>query len=143
MFKNDKKIQSVNGTAQKTPSLNMISEDTRIKGSINSQTDIRIAGRLEGEIFCKGKCIITGSAKLDGNLTTVDADIAGTITGTIKISNKLILRQSAKINGDIYTKTLIVEEGAVMNGGCRMGSADQMDSIKESDFVTKRKTEQM
>ncbi|MEX0944037.1 MAG: polymer-forming cytoskeletal protein [Balneolaceae bacterium] len=121
----------------------MISEDTKIKGSINSQTDIRIAGRLEGEIFCKGKCIITGSAKLDGNLTTVDADIAGTITGTIKISNKLILRQSAKINGDIYTKTLIVEEGAIMNGGCRMGSADQMDSIKESDFVTKRKTEQM
>ena len=76
MFKNDKNKTNVNGTAQKSPSLNMISEDTKIKGSINTQTDVRIAGRLDGEVFCKGKCIITGSAKIDGNITSVDGDIA-------------------------------------------------------------------
>lgn len=141
MFKNDKKKLNVNGTAQKSPSLNMISEDTRIKGSINTQTDIRVAGRLDGEIFCKGKCIVTGSAKVDGNVTSVDADIAGNIIGVVKISNKLILRNSAKVKGDIFTKTLIIEEGAVVNGSCRMGSVEQMDSVNEPDFTSKRKSE--
>ena len=143
MFKNDKKKPSANGTAQKSPSLNMISEDTRIKGSINTQTDVRIAGRLDGEVFCKGKCIITGSAKIEGNVTSVDGDIAGSITGVLKVSNKLILRQSAKVKGDIYTKTLIIEEGAVMNGSCRMGSVDQIDKINDSEFASERTSEQI
>lgn len=143
MFKNDKKKLSVNGTAQKSPSLNMISEDTKIKGSINTQTDIRVAGRLDGEIFCKGKCIITGSAKVDGNVTSIDADIAGNITGIVKVSNKLILRNSANVKGDIFTKTLIIEEGAVMNGSCRMGSVEKMDNVNDTDFSSKRKSDQI
>lgn len=143
MFKNDKKKPNVNGTAQKSPSLNMISEDTRIKGSINTQTDMRVAGRLDGEIFCKGKCIVTGSAKVDGNVTSVDADIAGSIIGVVKISNKLILRNSANVKGDIFTKTLIIEEGAVMNGSCRMGSVEQIDNVKDTEFSSKRKSEQI
>lgn len=142
MFKNEKKKTSVKGTAQKSPSLSMISEDTRIKGSINTQTDVRIAGRLDGEIFCKGKCIITGSAKIEGNVTSVDGDIAGQITGVIKVTNKLILRQTANVKGDIFTKTLIIEEGALMNGNCRMGSVEQMDNAGSSDFSSKRSPEQ-
>ncbi len=143
MFKNDKKKPAVNGTAQKSPSLNMISEDTRIKGSINTQTDIRFAGKLDGEIFCKGKSIVTGSAIIEGNITSVDADIAGNVTGIVKVSNKLILRQSAKVKGDIFTKTLIIEEGAVMNGSCRMGSIEKMDQMNDNDFTSKRKSEQI
>lgn len=143
MFKNDKKKPSVNGTAQKSPSLNMISEDTKIKGSINTQTDIRFAGKLEGEILCKGKTIVTSSANIDGNITSLDSDIAGNVTGVVKVSNKLILRQTAKVKGDVFTKTLIIEEGAVMNGSCRMGSVDKMDQMNDNEFSSKRKADQI
>ena len=135
----------VNGTTQKSPSLNMISEGTTIKGTIKSQNDLRIAGRLEGEAICKGKVIISSSAHIDGNVASVDADVAGKVEGTIKVSNKLSLRQSAIVGGDIYTKVLIVEEGAQLNGNCRMGGQEtSIDGATDADYaestVVKEKT---
>lgn len=135
MFKN-KSDNKVNGTTSKSPSLNMISEGTTIKGTIKSENDLRIAGRLEGEAICKGKVIISSSAHIDGNVTSVDADVAGKIEGTIKVSNKLSLRQSAIVGGDIYTQVLIVEEGAQLNGNCRMGKNEKiLDGVVDTDYT--------
>lgn len=141
MFKKEKKPGNVNNNAQGSPSLNMISEDTKLKGTLNSQADLRIAGHIEGEIVCKGKVIITSSAKIDGNITSIDADIAGQVLGTVKISNRLIVRKTAKVRGDLYTKTLTVEEGATLNGGCRMGNMEKLENTGNSDFATNRKVE--
>lgn len=139
MFKNSKPKSPgnhVNGTSQKSPSLNMISEGTKIKGTIKSQNDIRIAGRLEGEVICKGKVIVSSSAHIDGNIASVESDIAGKVDGTIKVSDKLTLRQSANVGGDIFTKVLIVEEGAQLNGNCKMGTQDaSIDAATDADYA--------
>ncbi len=127
MFNNNKDKRKVNGSSQ-SPALNMISEGTKLKGTINSQNDIRIAGQIDGEIVSKGKLIITSSGKLHGDAKVADADIAGTIEGTIRVTGKLNLRQTAIVNGDIFTKTLIVEEGAQINGACNMGEEEKMAS---------------
>ncbi|MDX1642587.1 MAG: polymer-forming cytoskeletal protein [Balneolaceae bacterium] len=128
--------KNVNGTSQKSPSLNMISEGTKIKGTLKSQNDIRIAGRLEGEVICKGKVIVSSSAQIDGNISSAEADIAGKVEGTIKVSNKLTLRQTAIVGGDIFTKVLLVEEGAQLNGNCRMGSQEEnMDGATDADYA--------
>ena len=141
MFKKEKKSEKVKNNAQGTPSLNMISEDTKLKGTLNSQADLRIAGQIEGEIVCKGKVIITSSAKIDGNITSLDADIAGQVLGIVKISNRLVLRKTAKVRGDLYMKSLTVEEGATINGGCRMGNMEKLENTGESEFATSRKIE--
>lgn len=105
-----------------TPSLTMISEGTSLNGTINTENDIRIAGKTDGELTSKGKLIVTSSGVVEGDIHVTDADIAGKVEGELRVSNKLTLRQSAVIEGDIYTKTLIVEEGAEMVGACRMGT---------------------
>lgn len=127
---------NVNGTTQKSPSLNMISEGTKIKGTIKSQNDIRVAGRVEGEVICKGKIIVSSSAHIDGNISSVEADVAGKVEGTVKVSDKLTLRQTAVVGGDIFTQILIVEEGAQLNGNCRMGSQDtNIDGATDADYA--------
>lgn len=129
--KKNKTPVKVNSTSQKSPSLNMISEGTRLKGSLSSKNDIRISGNLNGEINCESKLIVTSSALIEGNLHSVDADIAGNVDGTIKVSNKLVVRQSAKIGGDVYTKILVVEEGAQINGACKMGESKSEAGMTE------------
>jgi cytoskeletal protein CcmA (bactofilin family) len=139
MLKNKSK-PPVNESTPKTPSLNLISEGTKIKGTITSQNDLRISGRLEGEAICKGKIIVASTAKVDGNITTVEADIAGNITGTLKVSDRLTLRKSAIVGGDIYTKVLVVEEGAQMNGNCRMGGeVKELNITDDAEFVKETK----
>ncbi|REL33317.1 polymer-forming cytoskeletal protein [Rhodohalobacter sp. SW132] len=133
MFKKEDK-RTVTGSKNQSPTLNMISEGTTLTGKITTENDIRIAGKADGEIDSKGKLIVTSSGVVKGGFQAQDADIAGKVEGEIRVSNKLTLRQSAVINGDIYTKTLIVEEGAEMNGECRMGK--QADEKKSQAAVS-------
>ncbi|MFU8812255.1 MAG: bactofilin family protein [Balneolaceae bacterium] len=138
--KEDKK--NMNGTQTQSPSLNMISEGSTLTGKINSETDIRIAGLVDGEILSKGKAIVTSSGKVEGDVAAADADVAGTISGKIVVSNKLIIRQSALVEGDIYTKTLIVEEGGQINGSCHMGKevakAEKEAPVREKELENEK-----
>ena len=121
MFKSNQTSNIVNHTSQNSPTINIISDGTVFKGDITAQSDIRIGGTVYGKAVSKGKLIITADGKINGNLSAHNADIAGKVEGEIRVSDKLILRQSSIIDGDIYTKTIIVEEGAQINGSCKMG----------------------
>ncbi len=114
-----------NKSGKNLPSVNMISEGTRLKGTLETKNDIRIAGTLNGEAKAKGKVIVSSSGKVEGNIEAVDADIAGTIDGEVRVTNKLVLRKSAVVEGDIYTKTILAEEGSQINGSFHMS-----DNIK-------------
>lgn len=107
-------------TTPNQPMINMISEGTRIKGELASKTDVRVAGIVEGEIHADGKCIITNSGNVKGNISADEADISGSVNGEIKVGTRLILRKSAKVTGNIHAKSFLVEEGAFFEGTCRM-----------------------
>lgn len=111
---------SSNKTGKNLPSVNMISEGTELKGTLETKNDVRIAGTLDGEAKAKGKVIVSSSGKVEGNIEAEDADIAGNIDGEVRVTNKLILRKSAVIEGDIYTKTILAEEGSQINGSFHM-----------------------
>ena len=139
---NSKKSTSnsnVSENSSQSPAVNILSEGTKLKGDLNSQTDIRVAGTVDGEAVSQGKLIVTGSGKIIGNIKSADADIAGRVEGEVTVTNKLTLRESAVIDGNIYTKTLIVEEGAQINGSCRMGS-DAKSHFEKSGSDTKVKS---
>lgn len=115
-----------------SPSVNIISEGTTLKGDLNTESDVRIAGEVQGEVRSKGKIIITGTGKIVGNINSADADISGRIEGEVTVSRKLSLREKSVIDGNIFTKTLVVEEGAQVNGSCRMGSdIKNMSNLKD------------
>lgn len=102
------------------PLINIISEGTVIKGEIITENDFRISGKVNGTLEVKGKCIITNSGLLNGELRAKDADISGKMEGNLVIENKLFLRSNARVTGDIYTKSLLIEEGALFDGSCHM-----------------------
>ncbi|WP_142713139.1 bactofilin family protein [Fodinibius sediminis] len=123
---------SSNNTDKNQPSVNMISEGTTLEGTIKTTSDIRVAGVIDGEANAEGKVIISSSGEVKGNIKATDADIAGKVDGEIRVNNKLILRESALVEGDIYTKTLLVEEGAQINGGFHMTEDKSVSSKKKS-----------
>ena len=112
------------------PAINIISEGTVISGNIETQNDFRVAGKVQGQLDVKGKCIVTQSGFISGDLIANDADISGKTDGNLIVGNKLFLRQTAHVKGDIHTKTLLIEEGAVFEGVCRM-SENPINSVKE------------
>lgn len=143
MFNNNKKKKSgsmnSNKSSKNLPSVNMISEGTHLKGTLKTKNDIRIAGTLEGEASAKGKVIVSSTGAVDGNIEGGDADIAGKIEGEIRVTNKLILRKSAVVEGDVFTKTILAEEGAQINGSFHM-SEDIESRISSNGLTSEGKT---
>lgn len=134
MLNRNKTPNKVN-TVNNSPAVNIVSEGTKVTGNVHANADIRVSGTIEGEALSKGKLIITNIGKVAGNITSADADIAGKVEGEVRVTNKLILRKSAVIDGNIYTKTLIVEEGAAINGACRMGErSNKLSQINDAEY---------
>jgi len=124
MFSNSKKNNKKSHQSQKMPAINMISEETIIEGTLETNIDIRVAGNITGDAKSDGKFMLTSTGSVNGNIYSENADIAGQVEGELHIKDKLILRKSAKIKGDLHTKTLLVEEGATFDGACMMNSKD-------------------
>ncbi len=110
------------------PNINIVSSGSLLTGTFKSKSDLRISGSVEGEVHAESKCIVSESGIVKGDLVTKEADIAGTIQGELRVANRLILRASAKITGDIQTKTLMVEEGAHIDGSFKMGGTTTSDA---------------
>ncbi|MCH8567822.1 MAG: polymer-forming cytoskeletal protein [Balneolales bacterium] len=132
MFKNNNKARS-NASVQEysgsQPAVNMISEGTEISGIIKTKNDFRISGQVDGELEIKGKCIVTQTGKINGDIVALDADISGVVDGRVTTGNRLILRSSAHVTGDIRTKVILVEEGAIFEGACKMSNEPVSDKM--------------
>lgn len=103
-----------------TPSVNMISNTTRINGDIEINGDFRIDGILNGNIKCSGKLVVGSTSTIHGNIECKNAEISGIILGNVKITELVIFKSTSSITGDIITSKLIVESGAMLISNCDM-----------------------
>jgi len=117
MFAKDEK----NSAVELSNISNIIGKDTTLDGSMASSGNVRVEGKVSGDVKAKAKFVLGEAGVIRGNVVARSAEIAGRIEGNIEISEVLTLRPSAVINGDILTNKLVVEPGATFNGGCRMG----------------------
>jgi cytoskeletal protein CcmA (bactofilin family) len=102
-------------------SSNIIGKGTILEGSLETFGNVRVEGKIIGNIKTKSKAAFGHSSQIEGNVLAQNAEVAGHITGSIEITEVLVLKPSAVIDGDIVTNKLIVESGASFNGSCKMG----------------------
>ncbi|MCP4460041.1 MAG: polymer-forming cytoskeletal protein [Cytophagales bacterium] len=114
--KTEKKV-----AAEEVSNSNIIGKGTTLTGDLETFGNLRVEGKLKGNIKSKSKIAFGQSSEVDGNVHAQNAEIAGHVSGTVEISETLVLKASAVIDGDIVTNKLLVESGATFNGSCKMG----------------------
>ena len=107
---------------------NVLATGTILTGKIETESDFRLDGRVEGEILCKSKIVIGPKGSVKGNINTVNAEIFGNVEGSIRVNERLVLKSSAEIKGDIFIQTLEIEPGAKLNGSCTMSGKEGLTS---------------
>ncbi len=115
------KNQDMKETEELSNSSNIIGKGTVLNGDIETYGNIRVEGKVIGNMKTKSKAACGHSSHIEGNILAQNAEIAGHVTGKVEVSEQLVLKPSAVIHGDIITNKLIVESGATFNGGCKMG----------------------
>jgi cytoskeletal protein CcmA (bactofilin family) len=102
---------------------------TDVTGEANFKAMMRVDGHFSGRITSStGTLIVGNNGVVDANIEVAVAVIQGTINGDIIATQRLELGRAAKVNGNIQTPSLIIEQGAIFEGSCKMV---QMQSAAE------------
>ena len=62
---------------------NIIGEGSSLKGNLNTSGNIRLEGKVTGDISSASKVVCGETSIVDGNLTAENAEIAGKVTGKV------------------------------------------------------------
>jgi cytoskeletal protein CcmA (bactofilin family) len=83
--------------------------------------------------------IISSGGKVDATIEVAVANVNGTVKGDIIASERIELGRSAHVTGNIKTPSLVIEQGAVFEGSCRMVQAQQKASEPQPEPVQAKK----
>ncbi len=106
---------STKRSARAAPSI--FSSDLQIEGTLHSEGDIQIDGRVEGDIR-SGSLTIGEKAVVNGEIIANEITIRGRVIGGVR-GRRVQLASSAHVEGDILHNALAVETGAFFDGNCR------------------------
>jgi cytoskeletal protein CcmA (bactofilin family) len=118
-------------------SSNTIGKGTFLEGNVETYGNIRIEGKVTGNVKSKSKVALGHSSVVQGNVIAQNADLEGEVKGKIEVAELLVLKATAVIHGDIVTGKLVVEPGAVFNGSCKMGATVKEIKIAENGAQTR------
>src|SRR5262249_1254838 len=100
----------------------LIGQGIEVNGDIVFADQLHIYGKSTGKIASKGGTLVVGeSGDLDAQVDVGICVIHGNFRGNVTARTKLEIRRTGRVTGDVVTPLLLVEEGAVFNGGIRMG----------------------
>ena len=95
-----------------------------IKGNSKSAEFFADAAKIEGEISTSGTVKVGLGSVVIGNITAASAVIAGAIKGDIDVQGPVVVDTSAVIMGNIKSRSVQINNGAVIEGFCSQTYAD-------------------
>jgi cytoskeletal protein CcmA (bactofilin family) len=116
--------------------VSILSSGVNINGKLTSNGNVRIDGKIIGDIDIKGNLTLGISSSINGEVKAKNVTVSGKVEGTLKVEDKLTLESTATVKGDLFAKALIIEEGAKFDGKSSMGQ--NASSLSTSTSETKK-----
>ena len=98
-----------------------VGNGTTLTGEAAFKGMLRVDGHLSGRVSSEGGTLIVSTGgQVDANVEVSVAMINGTVNGDIIATKRIELGRVARVTGNIQTPALVIEQGAVFEGSCRM-----------------------
>ena len=98
-----------------------IDQGSEFEGKLSFKDTVRIDGTFSGEISSDNTLIVGESGQIMATINSVCVVISGLVEGNIHASEQIVLHKTARVSGDLEAPIVIMEEGAQLNGGLKMG----------------------
>ena len=95
-----------------------------IHGNSASSEFFADAAKVEGEVVTSGTAKVGAGAVIIGNITAASAVIAGAVKGDIDVQGPVVVDTSAVVMGNIKSRSVQINNGAVIEGFCSQAYAD-------------------
>lgn len=112
---------------------------TTFVGDMTFKAMLRVDGDLSGRVKSeKGTIIVSDGGQVEGNVEVAVAKINGAVNGDIIASQRIEFGRTARVVGNITTPELVIEPGAVFEGGCRMRGFETAQKAEGATVGEKR-----
>ena len=103
----------------------IIGEYTKFEGDITAEGNVKIDGKLNGNIKSNGEVFIGETSIITGNITSNNTlTISGKVTGKIKANGDLKITETGNLEGDILVSSFIINKGGTFKGNCSINTEE-------------------
>lgn len=128
-------IGTVNGNLDILGKLNITGT---IQGNSKAAEIYAEGAKISGEVNSLGSVKIGQSSVVIGNITATSAVVAGAVKGDIDVQGPVILDTTAIVMGNIKSKSVQINNGAVIEGMCSQCYADVNPTSFFEEFKKKK-----
>jgi cytoskeletal protein CcmA (bactofilin family) len=128
------RVEPRNSTAAEAP-MSIISSGMKITGDLECAGVVKIDGRIDGSVTGARQVLLGRGGAVHGNVIADELVVGGVVDGGIVAAERLELQATAVVNGDIETKSIIVLEGARINGVVRMSDSNANSRSSRPDTL--------
>jgi cytoskeletal protein CcmA (bactofilin family) len=104
-----------------------------LSGEIDFRGMMRVDGHVTGRVVSSdGTLIVSSGGRVEAEVSVIVAKISGEVSGDITASERVELGRTARVSGNIQTPALVVEDGAIFEGNCRMSRRGEVGAVEDT-----------
>jgi len=97
-----------------------LGKETFFEGKMTFEGVFRLDGRFGGEIFDSGTLIVGETASVKGKIGLNTIVVNGVVEGEVYAKTRVEIHSMGKVYGSLSTPTLVINEGGIFEGHCKM-----------------------
>lgn len=115
--------------AKKSEYSTFLDEGSAIEGKFSFSGQVMLNGKLHGEIVSNDTLIVGEKGVVNANIRAGFVQISGEVVGNVHATERVELCASSRVHGDVDAPVVIIEDGAIFEGHCRMTKARLPDTL--------------
>jgi cytoskeletal protein CcmA (bactofilin family) len=100
-----------------------IDESSEIEGKYTFSGTVMLNGKFKGEIVSNDTLIVGEKGVINASIRAGIVMINGEVVGNVMANERVELRGNARVFGDVESPVVVIEEGVLFEGHCRMTKA--------------------
>ena len=97
---------------------------TKISGKIHFDGQATIDGEVEGEIVAQAHVTVGQQATIKGKISAGSILVQGKVMADVQADKRLELQPPGSVVGDVITQSLVIGDGAVLEGHVSMKKSE-------------------
>ena len=114
----------------------------KINGKLHFDGQATIDGEVEGEVIAQGHVTVGQQATIKGKISAASITVQGKVIADVQADKRLEVQPPGSVVGDVTTQSLVIGDGAVLEGHVSMKKTEgrvlplRQDAKKESAAST-------
>ncbi len=99
---------------------------SHIQGDLVFEDTFRVDGKLTGTVKSDGDLVVGEEGVIEAEVAVGRLFVSGTLRGEVQATRRIELASSARVEATLTSPTMVIEEGAKMDGRCITGGGTRL-----------------